>query len=519
MRSTCSERGWGGNRFINLELTSRRRLSCGPGGTGGARPSRRAFAVLLDTASGMAAEAVADLEAGTVVRWTSLEGQQPAISADEFFAAAGAVKRDPRYREALARRGIEGDAIDLVHIEPWATGMFETGGRLARALSWIRSAADDPNPYARPIGRRRRHRPQLDGSRPRRRPRGAAAAPAGMGLPRRRRRRTATICGRSRSPSRRARASSVEGGEVRWQKWRFRVGFTPARGWCCTRSATRTAAACGRSSTARRSPRWWCPTATPAPTMLLQERLRRRRVRHRHAGQLARAGLRLPRRDPLLRRRPRRRAAASRARSRTRSACTRRTTASSGSTSTCAPSTTEVRRSRRLVVSFIATVGNYEYGFYWYFYQDGTIEFEVKLTGIVSNGRRALPGEPRRTATLVAPRRRRADPPALLQRPAGHEVDGDRTTRSTRSTPWLAPAGPENPHRNAFRAGATLARDRVGGAARRSRPADRAASGRSSTRRARNRVGQPVGLQAGARRERRCRSRSPRRRSRSAPAS
>ena len=40
--------------------------------------------------------------------------------------------------------------------------------------------------------------------------------------------------------------------------------------------------------------------------------------------------------------------------------------------------------SRRLVVSFIATVGNYEYGFFWYFYLDGNIQLEVKLTGIVS---------------------------------------------------------------------------------------------------------------------------------------
>ena len=46
----------------------------------------------------------------------------------------------------------------------------------------------------------------------------------------------------------------------------------------------------------------------------------------------------------------------------------------------------EVRRSRRLVISFIATVGNYDYGFYWYFYQDGAIHFEVKLTGIVAAG-------------------------------------------------------------------------------------------------------------------------------------
>ena len=46
--------------------------------------------------------------------------------------------------------------------------------------------------------------------------------------------------------------------------------------------------------------------------------------------------------------------------------------------------THEVRRSRRLVVSFISTVGNYEYGFFWYLYLDGNIQLEVKLTGIVS---------------------------------------------------------------------------------------------------------------------------------------
>ncbi|MDG1232204.1 MAG: primary-amine oxidase [Pseudomonadales bacterium] len=43
----------------------------------------------------------------------------------------------------------------------------------------------------------------------------------------------------------------------------------------------------------------------------------------------------------------------------------------------------EVRRSRRLVISSIFTVGNYDYGFYWYLYLDGTIQMEIKLTGIV----------------------------------------------------------------------------------------------------------------------------------------
>ncbi|HSS68349.1 MAG TPA: primary-amine oxidase [Nocardioidaceae bacterium] len=43
----------------------------------------------------------------------------------------------------------------------------------------------------------------------------------------------------------------------------------------------------------------------------------------------------------------------------------------------------EVRRSRRLVISFHATVANYEYLVYWRFYQDGTIEAEIRATGIM----------------------------------------------------------------------------------------------------------------------------------------
>ena len=43
----------------------------------------------------------------------------------------------------------------------------------------------------------------------------------------------------------------------------------------------------------------------------------------------------------------------------------------------------EVRRSRRLVISSIATIGNYDYGLFWYLYLDGTVQCEVKLTGIV----------------------------------------------------------------------------------------------------------------------------------------
>ncbi|KAI8472761.1 MAG: copper amine oxidase [Monoraphidium minutum] len=64
----------------------------------------------------------------------------------------------------------------------------------------------------------------------------------------------------------------------------------------------------------------------------------------------------------------------------------------------------ESRRSRRLVLSFISTVVNYEYAFYWSFYQDGSIGYEIKLTGELSTnhlkpGEGPLPGH----GTLVAP--------------------------------------------------------------------------------------------------------------------
>uniref|UniRef100_A0A7S4VYK0 Amine oxidase n=1 Tax=Alexandrium monilatum TaxID=311494 RepID=A0A7S4VYK0_9DINO len=44
----------------------------------------------------------------------------------------------------------------------------------------------------------------------------------------------------------------------------------------------------------------------------------------------------------------------------------------------------EVRRARRLAVSSVHTVGNYEYACYWYFMMDGVIEFEMKATGIIN---------------------------------------------------------------------------------------------------------------------------------------
>ncbi|KAH7915737.1 copper amine oxidase [Hygrophoropsis aurantiaca] len=59
-------------------------------------------------------------------------------------------------------------------------------------------------------------------------------------------------------------------------------------------------------------------------------------------------------------------------------------------------------RSRRLVVSMVCTLANYEYIWNYYFYQDGNVELEIRLTGILQVYAGA-DGEPNPHGTTVAP--------------------------------------------------------------------------------------------------------------------
>jgi len=51
-----------------------------------------------------------------------------------------------------------------------------------------------------------------------------------------------------------------------------------------------------------------------------------------------------------------------------------------------------VTRGRKLIISHIFTAANYEYCVYWIFHQDGVVQLEIKLTGIL-NTYAMLPGE------------------------------------------------------------------------------------------------------------------------------
>ncbi|RID83627.1 primary-amine oxidase [Peribacillus asahii] len=108
----------------------------------------------------------------------------------------------------------------------------------------------------------------------------------------------------------------------------------------------------------------------------------------------------------------------------------------------------EVRRSRRLVISFFATVANYDYGFFWSFYQDGTIECEVKLTGILNVG--ALePGEKSKYGTEVAPQVNAPYHQHFFNFRIDPMIDGVKNSLVESHTVTEV-AGPENPNNNAF---------------------------------------------------------------------
>ncbi|MGP9782449.1 primary-amine oxidase [Glutamicibacter sp. AOP12-B1-11] len=107
----------------------------------------------------------------------------------------------------------------------------------------------------------------------------------------------------------------------------------------------------------------------------------------------------------------------------------------------------EVRRNRRLVVSFFTTVGNYDYGFYWYLYLDGTIEFEAKATGIVFTA--ALPHKGYEYASEIAPGLGAPYHQHLFSARMDMMIDG-ATNRVEELDLKRLPKGPGNPHGNAF---------------------------------------------------------------------
>ena len=117
------------------------------------------------------------------------------------------------------------------------------------------------------------------------------------------------------------------------------------------------------------------------------------------------------------------------------------------------PDTPEVRRSRRLVVSSVSTVENYEYGFFWYFYQDGNVQFEIKLTGILSLGA-VHEGEKPIHGTMIAPLLYAPNHQHFFNVRLDISIDGQSNTVQQLDV-VADPLDDKNPYGNAFHVEAT----------------------------------------------------------------
>jgi primary-amine oxidase len=104
----------------------------------------------------------------------------------------------------------------------------------------------------------------------------------------------------------------------------------------------------------------------------------------------------------------------------------------------------EVRRARRLVMSFHVTVANYEYLMYWRLYQDGSIECEVRATGIMVTTHFAHGQQPP-YGTLVDERTYAPFHQHFIVARLDLDVDGEaNTVYVTESAP--PPVGEDNPY-------------------------------------------------------------------------
>jgi len=364
---------------------------------------REAFLVILNNDTGETYEATVSLNEGRVTSWEHIPGVQPRIMLDEFSECEQAVKSSPEFVAALAKRGITD--IDLVMVDSWSAGNYgvkeEEGLRLALARCWMKTSTTD-NGYARPIeglipvvdlNRMEVIRVEDHGVVPLPPKDGNYAAEFMEGF---RKDLKPLEITQPEGPS-----FTVSGNEVSWQKWSFRIGFNPREGlvlYCVGyKEKDKVRPIMYRASLSEMV----VPYGDPRPHNFRRNAFD---VGEYGIGMLANSLVlgcdclgEIFYFDGILH------DAQGEVMEIPKAICLheedygilwKHTDWRTGHA--------EVRRSRRLVISFIATVGNYEYGFYWYFYQDGSIEYEIKLTGIIHTSALS-PGEIPKYGALIAP--------------------------------------------------------------------------------------------------------------------
>ena len=417
---------------------------------------RQAMVVVLDPRKGLTYEGVVSLARETVVSWTHVPDVKPPLLGDEYWDFVDALKADGRFRAALAERGITD--LDLVSIDSIPPGYWgaeeERERRLCKGLSFLRPRPGG-NGYSRHIeglvgvvdlNTMEVVRVEDHGAVP-------VSEDPGEYFANTIELRTDLKTLEIEQPD--GPSFELDGNEVSWQRWRFRIGFNAREGLVLHlvryEDGGRLRPVLYRASYSELA----VPYGHPSPGHFFQNVFD---FGEAQVGTLANSlefgcdclgtiryldavvsnGQGEPVRLPNV-------------------ICLheedfgllwKHTDTKLGGT--------EVRRSRRLAVSWIMTVGNYDYGFYWYLYQDGTIESEVKLTGILQTqvleeGEEPISGE------LVAPRVNGMIHQHIFN--ARLDLDVDGTANSVYEVNGVPlPHGEENPWGTAFTSKKTLLR-------------------------------------------------------------
>jgi primary-amine oxidase len=369
-------------RFASIELAEPAKdvLAAGP------VTSREAIAVGWDRADGQAYRARVSLTADAVTSWQHLPGPQPNMTADEWHECDQLLRAHPAVVEALARRGVTD--MSLVLTDMWAYGAALVperyrGLRIGWCDVWYRDS-EQGNPYAHHVTGLH---PVLDlnamtllelEDNP---PAGKVTeAAGGEYLP-----RFLPTPLREVKPLQISQPSGVDftltGGLLSWQNWELRLGFNYREGLVLHqvgfRDAGRLRPVAHRLSFAemvvpyrdaspdhyRRTAfdigEWglgFMTTSLELGCDCLGEITYLDAVVHDWHG------------EP---------------RTITNAICIHEEDSGVLWKHVDERAGAEVRRARRLVVSFHVTVANYEYLVYWRFYQDGNIECEVRATGIL----------------------------------------------------------------------------------------------------------------------------------------
>jgi primary-amine oxidase len=445
--------------------------------------------VLLEGPEADVVEAIVSVTRGEIDRWEIVRDVRPPLQMEESIMVLAALHEHPDWNAALDRRGVVDRS--LVQIDPWPAGTFglghEEGRRITRCLAYLRDSKED-NGYARPLEGliafvdmgRGEVLEVLDT--------GVVPLPSEHGSyyaehngPLRTDLKPLEII-QPEGPS-----FEVDGNLVRWQKWSLRIGMDPLEGlvlWTVGyEDGGRIRPILYRASVSEMV----VPYGHPGPMHAWKSAF--------DAGEwgLGRMANSLTLGCDCLgeiryfddvfadeRGKPRTRANAICMHEEDYGILWKHVDMVSGRS--------EVRRSRRLVVSSIATVGNYEYGFYWYFYLDGSMQLEVKLTGIMST-MAVADGDAGGHASMIAPGLAAPYHQHLFNVRLDMQVDGpDNEVYEVDAVPTGAPGSLENPWGNAFGTTATLLESEL--EARRDVDSSRSRAWRIANPSQRNRVGQ-----------------------------